>query len=131
MADMAFANTRFMSTNALKVESNEGVAAAQEGTGRSSDEATSDASPTPIPDVQRPAVIGAITKLIVREIRHPLTAIAINANAARHWLKPGDPNLSEALAAIDRISNDVARISALIDDIGVIGAAELKKSDAA
>lgn len=48
------------------------------------------------------------------EMRHPLTAIVANADAARHWLSRKDPNFHEAIAALDRIVKDSSRIEQAI-----------------
>ena len=48
------------------------------------------------------------------EIKHPLSAIVTNADAARRWLSRTDPNFREALAALDRIVKDSTRIDRAI-----------------
>jgi two-component system, LuxR family, sensor kinase FixL len=54
------------------------------------------------------------------DIKHPLTAILANANAARRWLHGTDANLAETIAALERIVADVARVDAAIDGIRTI-----------
>jgi hypothetical protein len=61
-----------------------------------------------------PTSLGPIRGPIASEIRHPLSAIMANANAARRWLNRPDPNLAEALAALARIVRDGARIDEMI-----------------
>jgi hypothetical protein len=51
------------------------------------------------------------------EIRHPLSAIMANADAARRWLIRTDPNLPEAIAALERIVKDSIRIDEAIAGI--------------
>lgn len=46
----------------------------------------------------------------VAEIKHPLSAIIANADAARRWLSRREPNFQEAIAALDRIVNESVRI---------------------
>jgi His Kinase A (phospho-acceptor) domain len=58
------------------------------------------------------------------EIKHPLSAIMTNADAARRWLRRTDPNFQEALAALDRIVRESARIDQTIDDCVAEGDAE-------
>jgi hypothetical protein len=58
------------------------------------------------------------------EIKHPLSAIVTNADAARRWLRRTDPNFQEALAALDRIVRESARIDQAIDDCVAAGDAE-------
>lgn len=48
------------------------------------------------------------------EIKHPLSAIVANADAARRWLSRRDPNFHEAIAALDRIVKESARIDQAI-----------------
>jgi hypothetical protein len=58
------------------------------------------------------------------EIKHPLTAIMTNADAARRWLCRTDPNFPEALAALDRIVKESARIDLTITDFRAAPAGE-------
>ena len=48
------------------------------------------------------------------EIKHPLSAIVANADAARRWLSRREPNFHEAIAALDRIVKESARIDRAI-----------------
>lgn len=48
------------------------------------------------------------------EMRHPLSAIVANADAARRWLSGREPNFHEAIAALDRIVKESARIDQAI-----------------
>lgn len=82
------------------------TAAARDLTGHESGEAG--------PEALRSAALGPKARSIACEIRHPLSAIMANANAARHWLSRPDPNLAEALAALARIVKDSARIDDMI-----------------
>jgi hypothetical protein len=52
---------------------------------------------------------------IACEIKHPLTAIVANADAARRWLTMPDPNPAEAIAALERIVKEAARIDGMIE----------------
>ena len=61
------------------------------------------------------------------EIKHPLAAIAANANAATRWLKRPDANLAEALAALDRIVKDCIQIDAIVDGINAMIAEESRQ----
>jgi hypothetical protein len=58
------------------------------------------------------------------EIKHPLSAIMANADAARRWLCRADPNFHEALAALDRIVKDSTRIDEALGGIRSMAAAE-------
>jgi hypothetical protein len=48
------------------------------------------------------------------EIKHPLSAIVANADAARRWLSRKDPDFQEAFAALDRIVKESIRIDQAI-----------------
>jgi hypothetical protein len=58
------------------------------------------------------------------EIKHPLSAIMANADAARRWLNRADPNLHEAIAALDRIVTESIRINNAIAGIRAMPPAE-------
>ncbi len=58
------------------------------------------------------------------EIKHPLSAIMANADAARHWLNRTNPNFYEAIAALDRIVRESIRIDDAIAGIRALPAAE-------
>jgi signal transduction histidine kinase len=59
----------------------------------------------------------AITAAIAHEIKQPLAAITLNAGAARRWLRRATSDYGEALAALDRITNDSLRASEVFDNI--------------
>ncbi len=54
------------------------------------------------------------------EIKHPLSAIVANADAARRWLSRADPNFHEAFAALDRIVKESIRIDQTIADFTAV-----------
>ena len=58
------------------------------------------------------------------EIKHPLSAIMANADAARRWLNRTNPNFYEAIAALDRIVRESIRIDDAIAGIRALPAAE-------
>lgn len=55
------------------------------------------------------------------EIKHPLSAIIANADAARRWLSRTEPNFDEAIAALDRIVRETVRIDEAIAGIRAVG----------
>ena len=67
-----------------------------------------------------PDDFAATALAIARDVKHPLTAILTNANAARRWLNGPAANVAEAITALDQIATDVARIDAAIDSIRAI-----------
>jgi len=58
------------------------------------------------------------------EIKHPLSAIVANADAARRWLSRTDPNFHEAVAALERIVRESIRIDEVIAVIRAMAAGE-------
>jgi hypothetical protein len=58
------------------------------------------------------------------EIKHPLSAIMANADAARRWLSRTEPNFHEAIAALDRIVKESVRIDEAITGIRAMAAGE-------
>lgn len=68
-------------------------------------------------DASRQTALGVMTASIAHEIKQPLAAIELNANAGRLWLKGPDSNLVEAEAALDQIVQDVHQLSEVIDGI--------------
>jgi hypothetical protein len=79
----------------------------------------------------KPVKRTAAASAIAGEIKHPLAAILVNANAARRWLNGPDASVAEAIAALDRIVKDVARIDAAIDGIRVMAVEEADRASAA
>jgi signal transduction histidine kinase len=65
----------------------------------------------------RQVAMDAMAASIGHEIRQPLTAVLVNANACTRHLKNPEPNLEEALAAAEDIASEVRRISTIISDI--------------
>lgn len=73
--------------------------------------------PTQEAEEDKPAGRAAAAGAIACDLKHPLTAILANANAARRWLNGPDANPAEAITALGRIAKDVARIDAALDSI--------------
>jgi C4-dicarboxylate-specific signal transduction histidine kinase len=65
----------------------------------------------------RLAAIGELSSLIAHEVRQPLTAIAAEANACRHWLSRSPPDIDEAVAAAGRIAEDTQHASGVMESI--------------
>jgi PAS domain S-box-containing protein len=65
----------------------------------------------------RQATMGAMTASIAHEIKQPLGAIGMNANAGLRWLTGPDANLSETQEALDQIVQNVHRIDQVIEGI--------------
>jgi C4-dicarboxylate-specific signal transduction histidine kinase len=95
---------------------------------------TSDANlgdAAPLPDVERRyhgaqmelthanrvATTGRLTASIALEVKHPITATVINAEAALTWLDRQPPNLEEVRRALARIVKDGSHAAEVIDRI--------------
>jgi PAS domain S-box-containing protein len=64
--------------------------------------------------VNRVTTMGELTASLAHEIRQPLAATTINANACLRWLAHDRPNLDEAREAAQRIVGDSARAGEII-----------------
>jgi len=77
------------------------------------------------PDVQRQqpddasciAALGRTSATIVDELNQPLAAIALDAEASLQWLARENPNVPEAIQAIQYILRDVQRASRIAQGI--------------
>jgi PAS domain S-box-containing protein len=57
----------------------------------------------------RLATVGQLTASIAHEIKQPIAASAVNAQAAMRWLRAEPPKLKEARQALDRVVTDAMR----------------------
>jgi signal transduction histidine kinase len=62
----------------------------------------------------------ALAAMIAHEVKQPLAAIQMYANAGTHWLDRSSPELNEAKAALQRIATNVNRASDVIGGIRAI-----------
>jgi signal transduction histidine kinase len=58
--------------------------------------------------------VATFASSIAHEVNQPVTAIMANSEAALRWLAKDPPNLEEARAAIERITRDASRTSAVV-----------------
>ena len=65
----------------------------------------------------RVAMLGEMSASLAHEISQPLAAIVANANAGRRWLERGMPDISKALASIERILDAADRATRVIEQI--------------
>ncbi len=65
----------------------------------------------------RLASMQALVGAIAHEVNQPLASIIANAGAARRWLDRSQPELGEALAALDRVTSEGHRAADVIDGI--------------
>ncbi len=67
--------------------------------------------------------MGDLTSAIAHQVKQPLVGVAINADAALHWLDNSPPNLDEARLALARIGRDARRAAKIVDAIRALFAA--------
>ena len=72
---------------------------------------------TEVARVTQRMAMGEMTASIVHEIKQPLAAIALNANAGLRWLTRTAPNLDEIRDALNRVVTDTNRTNEVIDGI--------------
>eukprot|EP00257_Ricinus_communis_P023961 XP_015584090.1 uncharacterized protein LOC107262508 [Ricinus communis] len=63
----------------------------------------------------RVATMGQLSASIAHEVRQPVSAVLMNAEAARLWLGATPPNIGEALDALHHISEDGERAAEVIN----------------
>jgi signal transduction histidine kinase len=72
--------------------------------------------------VTRRTTMGEMTASIAHEVNQPLAAIVANANAGLRWLNRPEPNMGEAVQALERISRDGQRAGEVISTVrGMFG----------
>lgn len=71
-------------------------------------------SQTELAHVSRLTMLGELGTSIAHEVNQPLAAITTNAEAALRWLRRTEPDLSEAQAAMERVSSNARRASEVI-----------------
>ena len=67
--------------------------------------------------MSRFATVAELFASIVDQLNSPLTSMDANAQAARRWLAPGLPNLTEAIASIDRITRETRAVAETVERI--------------
>jgi len=67
--------------------------------------------------INRVTTMGEITASLAHEIKQPIAATVMNANACLRWLKRDQPDLDEALEAANRIVRDGNRASDIIEHL--------------
>ncbi len=67
--------------------------------------------------VTRRTTMGEMTASIAHEVNQPLAAIVANANAGLRWLSRPEPDMGEAVQALERISRDGQRAGDVISTV--------------
>lgn len=73
----------------------------------------------------RVTTLGELTASIAHEVNQPLTAINSSADGCRRWLARGEPDIQEALNALQRINDSARRASEVVSRIRALA----RKSD--
>lgn len=63
----------------------------------------------------RVSLLGELAASIAHELKQPITGSITNARVSKRWLKREQPDLQEVREALDRIENDGARATEIID----------------
>jgi len=72
------------------------------------------ASQNQLAHAARVSTLGELAASVAHEVNQPLTAILANAKAARRWLGRAEPDVGEAMAALDGIVQSSERASQVI-----------------
>ena len=72
------------------------------------------AAQTALAHAARAATLGEMSASIAHEVNQPLAGIVTNGEAALRWLDRGEPELSEARGAIERMVRDGERASQVV-----------------
>jgi signal transduction histidine kinase/FixJ family two-component response regulator len=67
--------------------------------------------------MNRVSMMGELTASLAHEIKQPIAAAALNANACARWLRHDPPHLAEALDTASRIVASVTRAAAIVDRV--------------
>ncbi len=86
-------------------------------TGRLAAEEALRAAQSELSRVARLTTVGAMAASIAHEISQPLASIVTNANAGLRWLARSEPNLDEALSALERVVKEGHRAAQIISGI--------------
>ncbi len=70
--------------------------------------------------VSRVTTMGELTASLAHEVKQPIAAAVISANACSRWLAGDTPNLEEARAAAARIARDGTRATEIISRIRLL-----------
>ena len=65
--------------------------------------------------INRVSIMGELAASLAHEIKQPLTAVAVNAEACLHWMRREPPELEEARHALSEIINAAKRSASIVD----------------
>lgn len=98
---------------ALKVEDDRAHLRAAEEARRAAEEAAQE-SLAELARAARMISVATFASSLAHEVNQPVAAIVANSEAALRWLSRDPPNLAEARAALERITRDAGRTSAVV-----------------
>jgi signal transduction histidine kinase/FixJ family two-component response regulator len=67
--------------------------------------------------MNRVSMMGELTASLAHEIKQPITAAVMNANACTRWLRHDPPHLAEALDAASKMVGTVTRAAGIVDRV--------------
>jgi signal transduction histidine kinase/CheY-like chemotaxis protein len=65
--------------------------------------------------INRVSIMGELAASLAHEIKQPLTAVAVNAEACLHWMRRERPELEQARHALSEISNAAQRSASIVE----------------
>lgn len=72
---------------------------------------------TQLERLARMQTLAGLSTSIAHEVNQPLAAIVTSSHACRRWLEQSPPNMEKAHAALERIQDDAARASNIIERV--------------
>ena len=72
---------------------------------------------TNLAHISRVSMMGELTASLAHEIKQPITAAVMDANACMRWLRRDQPEVMEACSAASRMVASVTRAAAIIDRV--------------
>jgi len=96
------------------------IGAVQDVTQRRLSEEALHAAQTALAHASRVATLGEISATIAHEVNQPLAAIRTNGETGLRWLDRAEPNVAKACYLMQRVLDDAARASEIIDRIRAV-----------
>ena len=106
---------RFYEANIVRCDGDKILSIVRDVTERKRAELEVSAQRTAVAHLGRVAMLGELTGTLAHELSQPLTAVQLNAHAARRLLECDQPDLAELRAALDDVIRNNKRAGTVID----------------
>jgi PAS domain S-box-containing protein len=106
---------RFYEANIVRCDGDKILSIVRDVTERKRAELEVSAQRTAVAHLGRVAMLGELTGTLAHELSQPMTAVLLNAQAARRLLECDRPDLAELRAALDDVIRNNKRAGAVID----------------